>query len=74
MIKSKLYFDTNEPFSDINYDFTRDESRALFVLNPGEFKWVNLRIWLEGEDLNCVNEIAGEKFNMVLKFDSAFVE
>ena len=67
-------FDMEDPSNDSNYTFKRDESRALFTLHPGEQKWVNIRIWLEGQDENCVKEIAGEKFNMVLKFDSAFVE
>ncbi len=67
-------FNMEDPFNESNYNFKRDESRALFVLNPGEQKWVNLRIWLEGQDENCVKEIAGETFNLVLKFDSAFVE
>lgn len=67
-------FNADEPFHESNYNFTRDGDRALFTLNPGEFKWVDMRIWLEGQDDNCVQEIAGEKFDMVLKFDSAFVE
>ena len=67
-------FDMDDPFNESNYNFRRDASKALFVLNPGEQKWVSLRIWLEGQDDNCVKEIAGEKFNLVLKFDSVFVE
>ena len=67
-------FNMDDPFNEANYNFKRDESRTLFTLNPGEQKWVDIRIWLEGEDVNCVKEIAGEKFNLVLKFDSAFVE
>lgn len=70
----RISFDMSDPFNKSNYDFKRDESKALFKLNPGEQKWVTIRIWLEGQDQNCVKEIAGEKFNMVLKFDSAFVE
>ncbi len=70
----RSYFNMDDPFNESNYNFRRDESRALFKLNPGEQKWVNIRIWLEGQDDNCVKEIAGEKFNLVLKFDSAFVE
>jgi hypothetical protein len=67
-------FDFDDPFSDSNYNFKKDGSKALFTLKPGEQKWVTLRIWLEGQDDNCTKEIAGEKFNMVLKFDSAYVE
>lgn len=67
-------FDMEDPFNEGNYNFKRDESKALFTLNPGEMKWVEMRIWLEGQDENCVEAIAGEKFDLVLKFDSAFVE
>jgi hypothetical protein len=67
-------FNMDDPFNESNYNFKRDESKALFTLNPGEQKWVTMRIWLEGQDENCVKEIAGEKFDLVLKFDSAFVE
>jgi hypothetical protein len=67
-------FNMDKPFQESNYNFVRDPERALFTLNPGELKWVDMRIWLEGQDDNCVKEIAGEKFDLVLKFDSAFVE
>ena len=67
-------FNADEPFHESNYNFERDPDRALFTLAPGEFIWVEMRIWLEGQDDNCVQEIAGEKFDLVLKFDSAFVE
>lgn len=67
-------FNMDQPFHESNYNFKRNGDKALFVLNPGELKWVDMRIWLEGQDENCVKEIAGEKFNLVLKFDSAFVE
>lgn len=70
----RVTFDMDDPFNEANYTFKRDPSKALFTLNPGELKWVEMRIWLEGQDENCVKEIAGEKFNLVLKFDSAFVE
>ena len=66
--------DADEGFGELNYNFERDASKALFVLKPGEQKWVTMRIWLEGQDANCVKEIAGEVFDLVLKFDSAFVE
>ena len=70
----RITFDKENPFAESNYNFKRDPSKALFTLNPGELKWVDMRIWLEGQDENCVQAIAGEKFNLVLKFDSAFVE
>lgn len=70
----RVSYNADKPFDEANYTFARDESKALFVLKPGEQKWVNLRIWLEGQDENCVKEIAGGTFKLVLKFDSAFVQ
>ena len=67
-------FNKDDPTNDSNYNFKQDESKALFKLEPGEQKWINIRIWLEGQDYNCEKEIAGEKFDMVLKFDSVFAE
>lgn len=70
----RFLYNRDEPFAESNYNFKRDPSKALFVLEPGELKWIDMRIWLEGDDKRCVKEIAGEKFNLVLKFDSVFVE
>lgn len=70
----RITYDKDNPFAESNYTFKRDASKALFTLKPGELKWVDMRIWLEGQDENCVEAIAGEKFDLVLKFDSAFVE
>ena len=67
-------FNMEKPFDQSNYNFTRDPERALFTLQPGELKWIDMRIWLEGQDDNCIEAIAGEQFDLVLKFDSAFVE
>lgn len=56
-----------------DHNFEVDPSRVLFQLNPGGIRWINMRIWLEGADENCINEIAGQSFDMVLKFDSISV-
>ena len=48
-----------------------DPSKCLFKIEPEHIQWVNLRIWLEGADENCVNEIAGQTFDLMLMFDSA---
>ena len=47
-----------------------DPEKCLFRIEPGEIMWINLRIWLEGADENCRDELAGESFNLTLKFDS----
>ena len=57
----------------LDHNFTVDPARTLFKLNPGGIRWVNMRIWLEGADENCKNEIAGQSFDMILKFDSVSV-
>ncbi len=66
-------FDSANPGNPENYNFTPDPNRMLFTLKPGELKWITLRIWLEGADEYCVNEIAGQYFDMNLKFDSISV-
>ncbi len=66
-------FDSTNPANPENYNFTPDPDRMLFTLKPGELKWITLRIWLEGADEYCVNEIAGQYFDMNLKFDSISV-
>lgn len=68
------YFDYGRNYYEgDDYAFSKDEDRVLFRIEPGETVTVTMRIWLEGEDENCVNEIAGKKFGMFLKFDSMFV-
>ncbi len=67
-------FDSENPANPENYHFTPDPDKMLFVLKPGELKWITLRIWLEGADENCVNEIAGQYFDLNLKFDSMYVQ
>jgi hypothetical protein len=57
-----------------DYNFIKNGEKALFVLEPGEMKWLNMKIWLEGQDLNCEKEIAGNQFQLVLKFDSVYVK
>jgi len=66
-------YNNDDPSDPENYNFTPDEKKCLLKIDPGVTQWINLRIWLEGADENCVNEIAGKNFNMVLKFDSVAV-
>ena len=66
-------FDSANPQNPENYNFTPDPDKVLFTLKPGELKWITMRIWLEGADENCVNEIAGQYFDFNLKFDSVYV-
>ncbi len=69
----RAYYDWDNDYTN-DYDFIRDPDKALFVLKPGEMKWIDMKIWLEGQDLNCEKEIAGNEFQMVMKFDSVFVD
>lgn len=50
-----------------------DTDKCLFKIEPGEMKWIKMRIWLEGADEKCVETIAGQTFDMVLKFDSVVI-
>lgn len=59
---------------DLHYfDGTEDDygnKKTLFTIDSASAQKVTVRIWLEGCDENCVNEIAGKKLSLVLKFDS----
>lgn len=52
-----------------DYNFTVDTDRMLVRLQSGGTCKINLKIWLEGGDNNCVETIAGEAIKLVLKFD-----
>jgi len=58
--------------NDIPYDFDDehpfDTSKALFSLGKDAFRWVTLRIWLEGFDDNTKDDIAGDELNFKLMF------
>ncbi len=45
-------------------------NKNLLTIDSSSGKKVTVRIWLEGCDENCVNEIAGKKLSICLKFDS----
>ena len=53
-------------------DFTTwaTNQTTLFTLAKGEQKTLKLRIWLEGEDDNCVDSIAGSELDILLKFSA----
>ncbi len=45
-----------------------DSSRALFQMSSSETRRVTLRIWLEGTDDYCTNEISGLNFDIAIVF------
>lgn len=57
-------------YFDGNYDERIKKNRSLFTLETSSARKVTVRIWLEGCDPNCVNEIAGSKLSVVLQFNS----
>lgn len=42
----------------------------LFVIKPGETRAITVRIWLEGEDPSCKDEIAGSALDILIKFSA----
>jgi hypothetical protein len=42
----------------------------LVQVGSGSTTKINVKVWLEGGDENCVEQIAGEAIKLVLKFDS----
>ena len=47
---------------------TPESGTPLFTLHGGESKEMTVRIWLEGEDKDCVNAISGQEIDLMLKF------
>jgi len=66
--------DFNGGSKDAQGNLQFDSSRALFSMASIEQRWVTLRIWLEGYDENCVDEVAGKMLNFKLTFKSWDVE
>ena len=47
-----------------------NETNPMIHLKQNESCKVTLRVWLEGTDSACVDEVAGNTFNLNLRFDS----
>lgn len=45
-----------------------DESNTLFTLKEGVDKEVHVRIWLEGTDPNCTDDLRGAEYSIQLRF------
>lgn len=54
----------------LNYFDGSSTDNVLFTIDAASIQKVTLRIWLEGCDEYCVNEIAGKNLSILLKFDS----
>lgn len=62
----------------LNYFNGKDEQtgeiKSLFDLSTSSAQKITIRIWLEGCDDNCVNEIAGKSLSVNIVFDSIEIE
>ena len=54
------------------FDFVGNDPVDLFDLGEG-YNRIRVYIWLEGEDLDCLNEVSGGTFSIDLKFAQAAV-
>lgn len=52
------------PFGEASSDI------ILAELKKGQIQYINVRIWAEGEDDACTPDIAGESFDLLLKFSA----
>lgn len=52
---------------------TIDLNKVLFTMDANSTMKVNVKVWLEGGDINCDNEIADSTIDLLLKFGSANV-
>ena len=59
--------------AEIFNSFFKDKTE-LFKIAPGEQKKVNVCIWLEGVDEDCVDEVAGSALDLLVEFTADPVE
>lgn len=49
-------------------EFTDKKTQQLFTVRPGEVTQITVRIWVEGQSVNCVAAIGGQSFSVSLGF------
>ena len=54
--------------------FSSFSTDPLFVLEKGTQRTITVRIWLEGEDPNCTNDIADSALNLLLQFSAEDID
>ncbi len=76
-IVQHLFYIQNTPYSAFDtallhafseYDGSSVEKTLFSLVGDNAFEDVTVRIWLEGVDPDCVNEIAGKELDLLLKF------
>ena len=69
---SNKYLDKAASLFEINTikTFESFETDPLFTLESGTQRTITVRIWLEGEDANCTDAIAGSAIDLLLKFSA----
>ena len=55
-------------YDDVNGNKVQNHAKCLFSISNTEMKSVNIRIWLEGEDLYCTESISDSKIDLMIKF------
>ena len=55
---------------DVSDTFADFETTPLFVLEKNTTRAVTVRIWLEGEDPNCEDDIADSGLDLLLQFSA----
>ncbi len=74
----KLYIDGNPNAAFIaNYGkfqnfetFVQGAETPILTMKSSSIHYITIRVWLEGTDDNCTEDIAGLKFDLLLQFDS----
>ena len=64
-------FDYRDGGRGLNDDAMLDTNKILFTIPAGTRILVNLKIWLEGGDVDCTNVIASTFLDVLFKFGSA---
>ncbi len=51
-----------------------ESGKSILTIEPNTTHYITIRIWLEGTDPGCSEDIAGLKFDLHLRFDSRIVD
>ncbi len=55
-------------------EYASESKKTILSIEPNTTHYVIIRVWLEGTDEGCTEDIAGLKFDLHLRFDSEIVD
>ncbi len=56
-----------------NETYNSESKTTILTIEPNTVHYMTIRVWLEGTDPGCTEDIAGLKFDLHLRFDSEII-